>query len=104
MYNIYMKECKFFFILALIIEYFPFEYFFITEPCVIDISNAQSRISVHPGSTADVATNKESVLNSLSCSSVYDNSIGQKRRAGIASMLDNVNQENTPNTTGKMTK
>ena len=98
-----MKECKFF-ILALIKEYFPFEYFFITEPCVIDISNAQSRISVHPGSTADVATNKESVLNSISCSSAYDNSIGQKRGAGSTSMLDNVNKENSTNTTGKIMK
>ena len=104
MYNIYIKECREFFILALSIEYCSFEYFFITEPCVIDISNAQSRISVHSGSTVDVATNKESVLNSISYSSVYDKSIGQKGTAGTASMLDNVNQENSTNTTGTMMK
>ena len=100
-----MKDCKeFFSVLALSIEYCPFEYFFITDPCVIDISNSQSRVSLHARSTADVATNKGSVLNSIGCLSVYDNSIGQKISAGSTSMLHNVNQENSTYTTGKMMK
>ena len=99
-----MQRIKFFYILALSIEYCPFEYFFITDPCVININNSQSRASVHSRSTADVATNKESVLNSISCSSAYDNSIGQKRGAGSISMLDNVNKENSTITTGKIMK
>ena len=105
MYNIYIKECKEFSIfLALSKEYCPFKYFFITDPCVINISNSQSRVFVHSRTTADLATNKESVLNSISSSSVYDNSIGQKNSAGSTSMLDNVNQENSTNTTGTMMK
>ena len=105
MYEIYIKECKeLFSILALSIEYCPFEYFFITDPCVTNMSNSQSRVSLHSRSTADVATNKELFLKSISCSTAYDNSIGQKRSAGSTSMLDNVNKENCTNTTGKMMK
>ena len=97
-----MKECKKLF--ALSIEYCPFEYFFITDPCVINISNSPSRVSVHSRSTVDMAANKESVLNSISCSSVYDNNIGQKGSAGSTSMLDNVKRENSTNATGKVMK